>query len=217
MSWWNENIDDREALKKVENKKKKVLENDRKLYLKFLEQQYVRVSVLEDIISLPKQQEQIRLVTQQNFNAFAIFLYIIKNKNIREVYLTTYSIDKNTVEGLLKIFEKEDFKLTILIASLIKHDKPLLREKLMLLAKQNKNVSFTEAYNHTKIIAVRTDKNDYYVIEGSGNLSNNARIESYMFENNKQSFDFHKSWINDILNGKKESLILQSKNCINIK
>lgn len=51
--------------------------------------------------------------------------------------------------------------------------------------------------NHTKILLIRTD-NNYFCIEGSGNLSINARIEQYSFSNNKQIYDFHYNWIKQI-------------------
>lgn len=202
----------------VESKKDKLLKKDKKLYIQFLERQYVRVSILKELIRLPKKGELLRLVTQQNFNAFALFLFILQKKDIDEVFLTTYSIDKNTITAIEKIISEElDIKLTIMIASLVKHDKPLLRERLMNLAKVHKNISFIECFNHTKIIAVKTKDKNYYVMEGSGNLSANARIESYLFDNNKESYDFHKNWIEEIINEVKGTKILKSKNCKIIK
>lgn len=209
-------VKDRSKLKILENRKEKILEHDKKLYLTFMERQYVRISVLEDLIHLPKKNELIRLVTQQNFNAFALFLFILQKETPIEVYLTTYSIDKQTIKGIGEILKNnKNLKLTILIASLVKHDKPKLRQNLIEYAKKYKNCHFVEAYNHTKIIAVKTIDN-YYVIEGSGNLSANARIESYLFDNNKKSFFFHKQWIDDIMYKIKGTCVLHSKKCISV-
>ena len=220
MRKWYEHIEKSEEYEEVcltENKKDKVLKQDHKLYIKFMERQYVRISVLEDLIRLPKKNELLRLVTQQNFNAFALFLFILQKEDIEEVYMTTYSIDKNTVVGIEKVLENNPgIELTLLIASLIKHDKPLLREKMMALAYKHQGCHFIEAYNHTKIIAVKT-KDNYYVIEGSGNLSANARIESYLFDNNKDSFFFHKKWIDEILFHQKGTEELCSKKDITIE
>jgi len=38
--------------------------------------------------------------------------------------------------------------------------------------------------------------------EESGNMSDNARIEQYVYENNKQVFEFHKQWIGELCNEK---------------
>lgn len=220
MSWWE--LDEgskknREDLKVLENKKDKLLEKDRKLYIKYMERQYVRISILDDLICLPKPGELLRLVTQQNFNAFALFLFIIKKEDPTEIYLTTYSVDKQTIKGIGIILEKNpDLKITIVIASLLKHDKPELRNILISYAYKYKYCQFVEAYNHTKIIAVKTT-NNFYVIEGSGNLSANARIESYLFDNLEDSFNFHKHWITDIIYKLNGTEVLQSKKCITIK
>ena len=221
MAWYDleeiADILDREKLKVIENKKDKVLKRDRKLYISFMERQYVRISILDDLIQLPRNNELLRLVTQQNFNAFALFLFILKKEKPIEVYLTTYSIDKQTVKGLGEILANNpNLKLTFVMASLLKHDKPKLRNELIDYAHKYKYCQFVEVYNHTKIIAVRTTKNSY-VIEGSGNLSANARIESYLFDNNKGSFIFHKNWIDDIINEVKGTEVLKSKKCIIIK
>lgn len=204
---WDNNRDD---LKSKENKKEKILKNDRILYLKFLDKQYVRVSAIEQLIKLPKKNEQIRIITQQMFNAYAILLWIMSKKEIKELIMTTYSFDKNTLTGIEEIVNNNRIpEITFLIANLIKHDKPQYRARFIELSENNTNFTYIEAYNHTKIIAVKTKDDNYYVVEGSGNLSANARIEQYMFENCKESFDFHKSWITDIvkISAKKDVII----------
>lgn len=37
--------------------------------------------------------------------------------------------------------------------------------------------------------------NDYFVFEGSGNMSDNARIEQYIYENSKEMYEFHRKWM----------------------
>lgn len=214
MDDWG-NIDywqpDREKLKEAENKKANILYHDQKMYIKFIDRQYERIQHLNNLIRLPKKGELLRLVTQKSFNAFALFLFIKEREEVEEVFLTTYSIDKHTISGIEEIVKNNpNMKITLLIASLIKHDRPELRGKMKELAINNENVRFVEAYNHTKIIAVKT-KDNYYAIEGSGNLSDNARIESYLFDNNKESFDFHKNWINDIINKRYEGKLQSNK------
>lgn len=51
---------------------------------------------------------------------------------------------------------------------------------------------------------------NYYTVEGSGNLSYNSRIEQYIIDNDISMFEFTKTWINEIkvyLQGKKELTI----------
>ena len=39
-------------------------------------------------------------------------------------------------------------------------------------------------------------------MKGSGNMSDNARIERYVYENNKEVSEFHKEWIGELCNEK---------------
>lgn len=47
---------------------------------------------------------------------------------------------------------------------------------------------------------VLTKDNRHIVFEGSGNLSDNARIEQYLIEDNETTYNFHKEWIINTLN-----------------
>ena len=57
-------------------------------------------------------------------------------------------------------------------------------------------------HNHSKVCLIRSQE-DYYVFEGSGNMSDNARIEQYLYENNRQAYAFHKGWMLDLVNAQK--------------
>lgn len=46
---------------------------------------------------------------------------------------------------------------------------------------------------------IKDDKGNHFVFEGSGNMSDNARIEQYLYENNQKTFNFHKQWMNDLV------------------
>ena len=46
--------------------------------------------------------------------------------------------------------------------------------------------------------AVKPLGGGYYVCETSANFANNSRIEQYMLENCQRTYEFHKSWIDEI-------------------
>ena len=59
-------------------------------------------------------------------------------------------------------------------------------------------------------MAMRTNKGDNYVIEESGNLSFNSRIEQYCLSNDSKLFDFTSNWMDEVkvfLKGKKELIL----------
>ena len=63
---------------------------------------------------------------------------------------------------------------------------------------QRNNQKYVACKNHTKIILFQIGDN-YYTIEGSANFSSNPRIEQYNMINDRQLYEFHKQWMDDIL------------------
>ena len=146
---------------------------------------------MDKFIIMPKNNEQIRIITKKQINTFDFILAVLLNEKIIELYLTTYSIGKKTILQLKDLLDSgKILKLTLLINDGFKKFKPTEWNLLKTLNSQIK-----AEHNHSKIALIKTDKN-YYVIEGSGNYSTNGSIEQYCFDNNKNIFDFHKNWIN---------------------
>jgi len=179
------------------------------LFKKFMEMNYFRVKQISEIITEPKENEQFRIITQQSFNGFSILLWLLEKQEYEEIYLTTFSLDEKTAKALIEVVESnQGTKITLLITSLLKYDRKGRQQKLIDCARLNKNFTFIETFNHTKIIMAKS-KNVHYIVEGSGNLSANARIEQYLFENSTETYNFHKEWIDDIINfsAKKDTTI----------
>ena len=172
-----------------------------------------KIRNFDEVCFLPKVGEQYRLVTQQSFNMYTIILKILQQEDhIEELYLSSYNIKLVVMDTVFNMLEsKQVDKLRILLSEATRARLPHRYSEIkkhMLLAKDDVKIKFN--WNHTKIALVKTKKN-YYVLEGSGNLTDNAQIEQYLFENNKQIFVFHKTWMDEafIKNGyKREEIIL---------
>lgn len=197
-----DNIFDGKSKSLIKEKANKKIISDRKIYVKFMDKQYNRVSNIEDLLGkLPAKGQHIRIITQKSFNAFAILLYIVSKVEVEEVFLAIYRIDKNSVQGIKKMLEDRQIeKMTIVLSNFFRSSKKTetWHNNLVRLAKSKENMKLVYCWNHAKILAVKTKNNDHFVVEGSGNLSDNARIEQYLFENCKETYLFHKSWIDDI-------------------
>ena len=199
LSFSNIFSDNEEKIRTLENESEKIIK-DKTLTRSFLEKQHNRVSAIEELAHLPKPNQQIRIITQKQFNAYAILLYILESHQIEECYLTTYNIDDNTIKGLELITKaKQITKLTLLVSASISFRMPKRYQQLVDLATTNPNITLILAWNHTKIILAKT-KDNYFVNEGSGNLTNNARVEQYLLENCKDTYEFHKEWIESVRN-----------------
>jgi len=75
---------------------------------------------------------------------------------------------------------------------------------------ENPNIDHYFASAHSKIMGMKTESGNHYILEGSGNLSFNSRIEQYVLDNDEKLFNFTKNWMNEIkvyLKGKKELIL----------
>lgn len=195
IDFWADTISD----KKVEQRAIKRVIRNRDLHLK-------KASALSQLCEKPKEGEQYRIVTEKQFNAFAVILNVLKDEIIEELYLAIYRINEPTVSDLIDYIESGKIKKAYFVISNYfnqtkKPEKWALRLKDF--ADKNKNTKHIYIHNHSKVLAVKTTKN-HYVFEGSGNMSDNARIEQYLYENNKFVFEFHKGWIKELCDGGKD-------------
>lgn len=159
---------------------------------------YIKAKALTDLCKKPKKGEQYRIVTEKQFNAYALILSLLQEeKQIDELLIAIYRINEPTVNSIIDFIESRKIKkASFVISNFFNQTKKPEKWaiKLKEFADKNKNVNHCYTHNHAKVILIKI-KNDFFVFEGSGNMSDNARIEQYIYENNKDVFDFHKNWI----------------------
>jgi len=183
------------------SKEKIVKEKAIKKILNNNEIHFLKAKALSDLCFEPKKNEQYRIITEKQFNAYALILHLLQNNIIEEMFLSIYRINEPTVNSIIDFIEAEKIKEAYFVISNFfnqtkKPEKWAI--KLKEFADKRKNVQHIYTHNHSKVLAIRTNKNDYFVFEGSGNMSDNARIEQYVYENCELSFNFHKNWITNI-------------------
>ena len=156
----------------------------------------IKLDKLNEIAKLPGPNEQLRIVTQKAINSFDFILAVLANEDIEELIVAFYHIGKKVIQELHDIQATGKIKTCFfLINDAVPKLTPDAYNLIKSLESENWNVVLEN--NHTKIILIKTAQN-YYVIEGSGNLSINARIEQYVFDNYQKLFEFHKKWITEI-------------------
>lgn len=145
---------------------------------------------------------QYRLVTEQSFNAIIVIDYLLKKYELIEVYIAVYRMNEVSVNKLKSIIDSDEILCSILLSSFFRENKKYERwaEELIMYASKKNNVNVAFAVNHAKVFLAKTKDNRYIVFEGSGNLSDNARIEQYLIEDNETTYNFHKEWIINTLN-----------------
>lgn len=172
---------------------KRIIKND--------EVHYLKAKSLKQLCIKPKPNEQYRIITEKQFNAYAFILYILETEIIEKLSIAIYRINEPTVQSIIKLIDSKKIKVAnFVISSFFNQTKRPEQWALLLKSycEKSKVCRHRYTHNHAKVILIQTKEN-YYVFEGSGNMSDNARIEQYIFENNKQVYNFHLSWIEEIM------------------
>lgn len=175
--------------KKLEEKEVKPL--DELFSSKYLASHYQKISSLkDDLHRVPSQEEFFFLQSDTAFNAFTFIPMVAKLYPIKHLYASTYSISRKVIEALIELHDKGEIEqITLLVSdSMIKRN-PLVIGNLMAMASSRPNLTVLYAWVHAKVCLMQTH-DSYFVVEGSGNWSENAQYEQYVFANNKGLFDF---------------------------
>lgn len=201
---WNfENWDFGEEKPKKINIKKKVVEDKAmKLYQKSFDLHTIKARQLSDLCGQPEENEQWRIITEKQFNAFNLILDVITNSNIEELYIAIYRINEPTVRTIKDLIDSGKIKkATFIISNFFLQTKRPEQWAISLknFCDANKDkCSSAYVHNHAKVICIRDDNDNHFVFEGSGNMNDNARIEQYLYENNKETFSIHKQWMDEL-------------------
>lgn len=162
-----------------------------------------RAKALSELCFLPAEGEQWRIITHKQFNAYALILLLLETREIEEMYLAIYRINEPTVTSIMDLIDSGRIKkASFIISSFFNQTKKPEKwaKDLCDYCAAHSQCNFIYLHNHAKVLAVRTTKDEYFVFEGSGNMSDNARIEQYVYEQNKKVFNFHKAWMLDLIN-----------------
>lgn len=166
---------------------------------KYINQHFEKIAYLdEDLKRLPGAEEFFFLQTDNSFNAFTFIPFIAKFETIEHLSVCTYSISRRVIDALIELHDKGFCdRVTLMISdSLIKRNPTtidLLASKIA--SRPNFEVNFS--WSHAKVSLIKTKEN-YFGIEGSGNHSENAHYEQYLFYNSKDTYEFRRKIFTDV-------------------
>lgn len=165
----------------------------------FLHQHNYRVQSLKQLTGrLPEQGEFFLIWTMKSFNAFTFIPYLIRELGrIDYLVLSTYSINRRIIDSLIKkIVQEKILHVKLFISDSIKYRMPKVVDHLHAVIDKHDNFTVHYAWNHSKITLVEAGER-FFCIEGSGNWSENAQHEQYVFFNDKRVYDFRMKCITD--------------------
>ena len=162
---------------------------------KELIKQNMKLSFLEREMPEIKKGVIYNLVTQKVINPYGFVLVACKDEPIENLYIATYSINLKAISVLMGLLDSGLVKNFTLILNCNMKFK-IKGKDVVILDEVNKRDNFTliKKYSHAKVTLIdQTDKK--IVISGSGNYSENPKIEQYTICDDAELFEFHKSWM----------------------
>ncbi len=171
---------------------------------RFIDAQQHKIGGVKELLNrLPAPGEAFFLWTVNQFNAFTFIPYLIDNaKRIDDLMISTYSINIRIIDALSSFVRNNLVgNVYILISDSAKFRIPAVVDHLEQFRISFPQVTVRYAWNHSKITLMRCD-DQFYVIEGSGNFSENSRHEQYIFFNSQQIYEFRRKWIVDEIHGR---------------
>lgn len=158
--------------------------------------------LINSVGGFPQNDEIINLVSDGTSDTGGFFTSILNEFGvIDEMYLSTWTISMQNVNRLIEAYD----------AGLIKEFCFLINDGLL---KTNstkniwgainelftkRNIKYRAVNSHSKIFCVKC-KDRFITVSGSGNWSENPRIENYFLIGGEQTFSFNKKWMLEQLN-----------------
>lgn len=177
---------------KVSEKEKKEETLRMPLYSQHLQFSFATIKNVERDLIVPHVGGIAFLDTDMAFNAFDIIAFMASKAPIKKLYASTYSISKKTITTMIHLHDNgmiEQMKLLI-NESMIKRN-PTTIDDLMGMKTSRANLDVLFSWVHAKVYLIETH-DAFYVLEGSGNLTNNAHFEQYILVNSKEVFEHRK-------------------------
>jgi hypothetical protein len=158
---------------------------------KFLVFHFEKLKSLEESLNrLPTPEEIFFLQSDNAFNAFTFIPFIAKIFPIKELYASTYSISGKVIDALIEMHDRGMIEqITLLISNSMIKRNPKVIDNLMAMKESRPNLQVFYAWSHAKVCLMKTHEY-FYVVEGSGNWSENAQYEQYILSNSKGVYDF---------------------------
>lgn len=167
----------------------------RRLQLRALRQEKLE----EFLTELPQPGESLHIVSNGSFDYWNFVPITIRllGRPV-EFYGSTWTMNRSNVLQLLTLFDKRLVSSVTMFSGLyFKRREPAVYTTLAsgLIDRGQRLLCFE---NHTKILLLGSAP-DWIVIEGSANFTANPRVEQNVVSNDAQLFDFHRTWMEEML------------------
>jgi hypothetical protein len=162
--------------------------------------------IINSVNGLPKENEAVLIKTNGCSDTGSIYSEISNTFNLDTLYLSTWIISKENIERILKDIDSGKLKKVFFVVS--KRLKELKKSNYAFLveefSKRKSNCFFRIANSHAKTFSVSTICGNNFTVTGSGNWTENPRIENYVIFNDIEVLNHNKEWMLEVLKYGKE-------------
>jgi len=174
-----------------------------RIHLKARKKNSVKQDHLAEMLTtLPQPGTSYHVISSGNFDFWTYVPHIVNLAgHIDDFYCSTWTLNRYVAEEMLELFDqKKILKINMLTGLYFKRRESAVYATLLqgLVERGQRYIAFL---NHTKIMLLEKDP-DYFVIEGSANLTANPRVEQFILSNHKGLYNFHKEWMEAMYAGK---------------
>lgn len=166
-----------------------------KVLKKFVEKTYQVIDKIDNI-GLPEPGQQLRIITMKVFNAISVIQLIAEREIITDAVFVIFAINQHAARMLIDLKNKGYIKKAQLVVSSIRNAGHESKSVAVDMLKKYFQVIYVNS--HAKISVIKTEKGNYYNVEGSGNFSFNGRIEQYVIDNDIEIYNFSQEWIEEL-------------------
>lgn len=162
--------------------------------------------IIKEVNGLPKQNELLLIKTNGCSDTGSIFTEISKQFKLDTLYLSTWIISRENIERILKDIDSGNLKKVYFVVS--KRLKELKKSNYAFLveefSKRKDKCVFKISNSHAKTFSISTICGENFTVTGSGNWTENPRIENYVIFNDIEILNHNKEWMMEILTNGKE-------------
>lgn len=190
-----------ESLKKTNNGIASANKSNYKSEVKRISRDAEFAELLKDVGGMPKDGEIISIKTNGLSDTGSIFRHLVKQKPYNELYLATWIISRENIDSICEALDSGRLSRLVFVCStrmdeLKKAHANHLKEEFL---KRKDKVFFKICNSHAKTFCITDFEGNYYNVTGSGNWTENPRIEYYLIVNSKPVTDHCKYWMEDLV------------------
>lgn len=157
--------------------------------------------LINDCGGLPEINEAVLIKTNGCSDTGSIYKHISNKENLNELYLSTWIINRQNIDMICDDIDSGKLKKLYFVVST--RLKQLKKSNYAYLIEQYKKrqdkIKLKVCNSHAKTFSISTENGNYYTVTGSGNWTENPRIENYIILNDKQAFNHNKEWMQEVL------------------